>query len=105
MLDWLNADNWTKGATARDFEMNEVACTSQDAEYFDLFGAVYISKNWSSVDEFYSKVDELKKIYKLIQPSKHEQATKLEGGATLPNLNDMLDNFGQVKQIITMLEL
>tara|TARA_R110002167_G_scaffold24964_1_gene87126 strand:+ start:3854 stop:4171 length:318 start_codon:yes stop_codon:yes gene_type:complete len=105
MLDWLNETNWTKFQTAKDYEGNALACTHLDAESFDLFGALYISRNWSSVDEFYAKVDELKKIYKLIQPEKYKSVEKEHGKATLADLNDKLDNFGQVRQLLTMMEL
>ncbi len=105
MLDWLTESNWTRGATARDSERLEISCTSTDAEYFDLFGALYISKNWSSVDAFYVKVNEVKNIYKLIQPAKYNECVDEDGKVKLSSLNDALDNFGQVKQILTMLEI
>ena len=104
MLDWLTNETWTKGAIARDADKTEVACTSPIAEAFDLFGALFISKNWRNINYFYNKVDELKKIYKLIQPAKYKEAEDA-GDVTLSGLNDRLDNFGQVKQILTMLEL
>lgn len=104
MLDWLTSDSWTKGAIARDADNNEVSCTALDAHSFDLFGALYISKNWRNIDKFYAKIEDLKKIYKLIQPARYKEAED-EGDVTLSNLNDKLDNFGQVKQILTMLEL
>jgi hypothetical protein len=104
MLDWLTNDSWTKGAIAKDYEMNEISCTSVDAEYFDLFGALYISRNWRDIDSFYSKIEDIKKIYKLIQPAKYKEA-KAEGDTSLSGLNDRLENFGQVKQLLAMLEL
>jgi hypothetical protein len=104
MLDWLTNEMWTKGATARDMEMNEISCTSVDAKSFDLFGALYISKNWKNIDDFYEKVDAVKNLYKLIQPVKYKEAES-EGDTRLSNLNDKLENFGQVRQILLMLEV
>ena len=104
MLDWLTEDSWTQGAVARNRKGEEVACTSTDAESFDLFGAIFISKNWNSVDDFYGKIAEVKKIFQLIQPVKYKELSAV-GEVRISQMNDSLDNFGQVKQLLTMLEL
>jgi tetratricopeptide (TPR) repeat protein len=105
-IDWLTSDQWTKSATL-DEDDNQVNINSPDAVKFDLYAALRVS--YYREEEFEEALEKIKKAYKILFPEKwrslegtmyYKKDGKLKYVMPLYALNDLLDNFGQVKRLM-----
>jgi hypothetical protein len=111
----LTQETWCQFAIAEDIERNPVSPNSDKAVRWDLWGA--LKKQYSGSDDLVildQEIAKLKGVYKILFREKWESCkglhmytntsnTIVHCPPKLSDLNDELDSFEQVKQILLML--
>lgn len=101
LLDWLEEDEWTQFAHARDEKGKSVVASSIEAVQWDLTGAIWISFRKDETDRAHEAILRLKKAYKILYPE-YWKANEGDREPTLAQLNDELTSFAEVKRLLSM---